>query len=65
MKNFNAFHFCRTDFRDSIRLVQVQMYPALLDFKTFLLFDDGENYNIKEIRWQRIKSTELMIQIKS
>lgn len=65
MKNFGQFKFCRTDFRDSIRLVQFQMFPSILDFKTFFLFDDEDNYIIKEIRWSRIKSTELMIQIKS
>lgn len=65
LKNFEQFNFVRTDFRDSIRFVQFQMTPDLLDFQRFYLFNDKENYNIKEIRWQRIKSTELLILINS
>ena len=56
MKNFEQLKFVRTDFRDSIRLVQFKMTKELLDFQRFYIFDDEENYNIKEIRWQRTNS---------
>ena len=65
LKNFEQLKFVRTDFRESIRLVQFQMTKELLDFQRFYIFDDQENYIVKEILWQRIKTTELLLQMNS